>query len=228
MPASVQNTPTETRRDPGVAMDRIYKLQRHIYDATRKFFLFGRDGLIDSLRLVPHATVIEVGCGTARNLILMARRYPGVRLFGIDASQEMLDTARASVARCGLTERITLARGYAEELDVRAAFALQDAPDRIVLSYALSMIPPWREAMEHALRTVKPGGTIHIVDFWDQAGLPRWFRGPLKRWLALFHVHHRPELMSYLESLGRDGRAAVEIESIGRRYAFRAVVRKPV
>jgi S-adenosylmethionine-diacylgycerolhomoserine-N-methlytransferase len=227
MPAAVQSTQTETRRDPGLAMDRIYKLQRHIYDATRKFFLFGRDGLIESLRPVPHETVVEVGCGTARNLIVMARRYSGVRLFGIDASQEMLDTARASVGRCGLTERITLARGYAEELDVRAVFALEDAPDRIVFSYALSMIPPWREAMEHALRTVKPGGTIHIVDFWDQAGLPRWFRWVLVRWLALFHVHHRPELIAYLEALQSEGRANVEIESIGGRYAFRALVRKP-
>jgi S-adenosylmethionine-diacylgycerolhomoserine-N-methlytransferase len=225
MPALADNPTPHVARDPGAAMDRIYKFQRHIYDATRKFFLFGRDGLIASLRLMPHETVVEVGCGTARNLILMARRYPGVKLYGIDASQEMLDTAGASVRRAGLAERIHLARGYAEALDVRDVFALAGAPDRIVFSYALSMIPPWREAMEHALETVRPGGTIHIVDFWDQARLPRWFRWLLTRWLALFHVHHRPELMGYLESLRRDGRAAVEIESIGGRYAFRAVVR---
>lgn len=225
MSGVTSRTSASTHRDPGAAMDRIYKLQRHIYDATRKFFLFGRDGLIDSLRLAPDETLLEIGCGTARNLILIARRYPGVRLLGVDASQQMLDTAAASVRRAGLAGRITLARGYAESLGVRDAFSIDRAPDRILFSYALSMIPPWRAAMEHALTTVKPGGSIHIVDFWDQAGLPRWFRWMLTRWIALFDVHYRPELMEYLGSLEREGRARVLIQPVGGRYAFRAVIR---
>lgn len=33
----------------GDLMDRIYATQRHIYDATRKFYLLGRDELIEDL-----------------------------------------------------------------------------------------------------------------------------------------------------------------------------------
>ncbi len=75
-------------------MNRIYKRQRHIYDATRKFYLLGRDGLIDRLQLrAAGDSVLEIGCGTGRNLILAAQRYPGVRCCGIDVSTEMLTSA---------------------------------------------------------------------------------------------------------------------------------------
>ena len=33
-------------RDHAALMDTVYRGQRHIYDATRKYFLFGRDRLI--------------------------------------------------------------------------------------------------------------------------------------------------------------------------------------
>ena len=50
------------------------------------------------------------------------------------------------------------------------------------------MIPAWRETIAHALDLLAPGGSLHIVDFGDQAGLPAWFRELLAKWLELFHV----------------------------------------
>ena len=68
---------------------------------------------------MPGESVVEVGCGTARNLIRIARLYPGTELFGLDASQEMLRTAAQNIAAAGLTGRITLVHGYAEALRLR-------------------------------------------------------------------------------------------------------------
>ena len=48
-----------------------------------------------------------------------------------------------------------------------------------MISYALSMIPPWREALAQALDVVAPGGSLQIVDFGDCAGLPRPFKAGL-------------------------------------------------
>lgn len=126
-------------------MDRIYRHQRHVYDATRKFYLLGRDRLIAGLRPQDQDQVLEIGCGTARNLIAAARRYPGARFQGIDLSIQMLATAERAVARAGLTRRIRLAQADATSFDPQALFGVARF-QRVFASYSLSMIPPWPRA----------------------------------------------------------------------------------
>ena len=46
------------------------------------------------------------------------------------------------------------------------------------------MIPTWPGAMDAAMASLRPGGTLLIVDFWDQKDLPRVFAAGLKKWLA--------------------------------------------
>ena len=88
------------------------------------------------------------------------------------------------------------------------------------------MVPTWPGALEAAMANLKPGGKLLIVDFWDQAELPRLFAASLKRWLALFHVHYRPEVQVAVADLANQGRALVEFRSIHRRYAYLATVTK--
>ena len=90
-------------------MNRMYRRQRHIYDGTRRYYLLGRDRLIARLQPEAGATVLEIGCGTGRNLVHAARLYPDARFFGIDVSTEMLTTALAAISRHGLTKRIRVA-----------------------------------------------------------------------------------------------------------------------
>jgi S-adenosylmethionine-diacylgycerolhomoserine-N-methlytransferase len=221
---------TNTGFDAPRAMDRIYRFQRHVYDATRAWFLFGRDGLLAGVPLGPGVVVLEVGCGTARNLLRLADRRSGAVLLGVDASSAMLKTARGKLARRALGDRVRLAHGLAEgleaSLDGGGELAHRGPLDAVVFSYALSMIPPWRGALEGALAHVRVGGTVHVVDFWDQARWPRWFRAGLARWLSWFGVHHRPELLERFAELEREGRVALTLESVGGRYAFRAVLRR--
>src|SRR5450432_1077048 len=94
-------------------MNRNYRHQRHVYDFTRKYYLLGRDRLIAELNARDGARVLEIGCGTGRNLIAAARKYPGARLFGVDISTEMLTSAIRSIARAGLAARISIAQGDA-------------------------------------------------------------------------------------------------------------------
>lgn len=124
-------------------MDGVYRGQRHIYDLTRKYYLLGRDRLIDELAPQPGAHVLEIGCGTGRNLIAAARFWPGAHFYGIDISEEMLKTARASIARAGLSQRIRVAQGDATDFDPKILFRIPSF-DRIIQSYTLSMIPDWQ------------------------------------------------------------------------------------
>ena len=98
-------------------MNRMYRRQRHIYDGTRRYYLLGRDQMISGLRLDAGASVLEIGCGTGRNLVLAARLYPTARFFGIDVSTEMLTSAISAIARAGLTRQVRVAHGDATALD---------------------------------------------------------------------------------------------------------------
>jgi S-adenosylmethionine-diacylgycerolhomoserine-N-methlytransferase len=169
-------------------MDEVYRGQRHIYDFTRKYYLFGRDTLIEGLAAKPGMRVLEVACGTGRNLAKIGKAWPGVRLFGLDISAEMLKSARAAVGA-----EAQLGEGDACSFD--AAALLGEAQfDRIVLSYSLSMIPDWEGALSHAASLLAPGGELHVVDFGDLAGLPRPLARMLRAWLAKFHVAPRTEM----------------------------------
>jgi S-adenosylmethionine-diacylgycerolhomoserine-N-methlytransferase len=196
-------------------MDRVYRRQRHIYDFTRKYYLFGRDTLIRQLALAPSECLVEVGCGTARNLIAVARRYPGVRLFGLDASEAMLETARAAVNRAGLDQRITLAQGLAEEL-CPARFGVKSF-DRVMFSYSLSMIPDWQAALAAGFAALSPNGTLHVVDFGDLTGLGRIGQRAMRAWLRLFHVTPRVEFLAALEQVTRNQGG---LSLLPGRYAF--------
>src|SRR5271166_789235 len=181
-------------------MDRMYRRQRHIYDASRKYYLLGRDEAIERLQPKPGDRVLEIGCGTGRNLIKAARRYPQARFCGLDISREMLDTAARSIARAGLSLRIKLAQADATGFDPEALFG-HARFERVLISYALSIIPPWREALAQALNVVAPDGTLHCIDFGDCSGLPSAFKTALRRWLAAFDVTPRDDLGDALAEL---------------------------
>ena len=206
-------------------MNRTYRHQRHIYDLTRKYFLLGRDYLIAGLDANPGARVLEIGCGTGRNLIAAARRFPDARLFGVNISTEMLNSAVAAVARAGLAARISVAHADATQLDPSALFGTAQF-DRIFISYSLSMIPQWRDVIDAATALLAPGGALHIVDFGRQEGLPETFRSLLRRWLALFHVTPRDDLEAVLTARAAADHAALTFERPYRGYAQYAVLRR--
>lgn len=206
-------------------MDRIYRHQRHVYDLSRRYYLLGRDRLIERLAPAPGDVVLEIGCGTARNLVLAAQRYPVTRFCGIDVSTEMLRTAENAIARAGLSARIRVAQADATGFDARGLFG-QLQFERVFFSYSLSMIPAWRAALDSALLLLAPGGELHVVDFGGQERLPGWFRIGLRRWLALFHVTPRDKLEANLAVLADCANATVQIERPYRGYAQYAVVRR--
>jgi S-adenosylmethionine-diacylgycerolhomoserine-N-methlytransferase len=137
--------------------------------------------------------VLEIGCGTARNLMLAARHYPDARLFGIDISAEMLKSAEATISKNRIGDRVRLAQGDATRFDACNLFGVAQF-DRVFFSYSLSMIPGWEAALDQAIQAVAPGGELHVVDFGQQAALPGWFGKALKAWLARFHVTPRANL----------------------------------
>ena len=202
-------------------MDATYKWQRHIYDITRKYYLFGRDRLIADLDVGAGGTVLEVACGTGRNLDLVGRRYRKAELFGFDISNEMLISAQKKLGR-----RAKLTLGDACDFSAKELFDV-DGFDRIILSYSLSMIPDWRAALTQATKNLAPGGQVHVVDFGDFGAYPGFFRRGMLSWLAKFHVTPRDDLGGEIAAAAEAIGGKAETQWLYGRYAQIGVITRP-
>ncbi|MEZ4920815.1 MAG: class I SAM-dependent methyltransferase [Saprospiraceae bacterium] len=166
----------------------FYKFHAYIYDATRWAFLFGRDRLLQILSIQEHDTILEVGCGTGRNLLRLAKQYPQIRLIGVDFSKDMLK--RAGFKTRFYDRRVFLfERAYAP-----GSFEVKNKVNWIVCSYSLSMFNPgWEAAIERAENDLAPGGQFALVDFHrSKFHLFTW-------WMKQNHVRMDGHLIQKLE-----------------------------
>ena len=111
----------------------------------------------------PGDTVIDLGCGSARQIAMAARLNPDTRFLGVDLSDEMLDRARAH-AKAQKLNNLDFTVGDITKLD---AFD-DDSVDAVVSTVALHQLPDvgmFRATLRQAGRVLKPGGGIYIVDF---------------------------------------------------------------
>lgn len=202
-------------------MDGVYRHQRRIYDASRRYFLLGREQAIAGIRPGARERVLEIACGTGRNLDLIGRRHPEVRLFGVDISAEMLRSARAK-----LGGQARLAHADACDFDAEALLG-EPHFEHILVSFAVSMIPDWQRALQQAVALLPPGGSLHVVDFSDGAALPGVFSRLLRAWLNGFHVRPRHDLSLALQALADAHEATLEQRQLFRRYSQHYRLRLP-
>ena len=125
-----------------IAMDRMYRRQRHLYDVTRQYYLLGRDRLIAASMPAHGDHVLEIGCGTGRNLVQAAKRYRNAQFLGIDISREMLKSSERPSHRPVCQPRVRVAYADAADFNPGALFG-RPRFARIFISYSLSMIPDW-------------------------------------------------------------------------------------
>ncbi|MGB6067020.1 MAG: hypothetical protein WBG50_19615, partial [Desulfomonilaceae bacterium] len=137
-----------------------------------------------------------------------------------------LKSARYNLTRAGIQQQIRLEHCLAEEFSPLSVFGSEEPFDTVFFSYSLSMIPQWRSALGRGLLNLKTGGSLWVVDFGDQRGLPKWFAAGLKKWLSLFHVHPRLEVLKYFRELEMFGLVTLSVKPLYRRYAYLARLNK--
>jgi S-adenosylmethionine-diacylgycerolhomoserine-N-methlytransferase len=173
----------------GTAVESYYRFHSRIYDATRWSFLFGRTAILENLVGDPPQNILEVGCGTGRNLVELGRRFLSARLTGVDLSAPMLDLARKKTVSFGPRVQL-LHQAYAGPLCESSGY------DLVLFSYALSMFNPGYDTAIAAARSdLVPGGRIAVVDFHDS------HFGFFERWMGINHVRMNGQLRPLLQSL---------------------------
>jgi demethylmenaquinone methyltransferase/2-methoxy-6-polyprenyl-1,4-benzoquinol methylase len=148
----------------GPTYDRYAALLSFFQDPRWRRFLVSRVP-DDAVR------VLDVATGTAAVAIELASRRPERRVVGVDQSPEMLAVARDRVARAGLSERIELREGRAEELP----FADGEF-DALTFTYLLRYVDDPAATLRGLARVVRPGGTVAMLEFDVPRGVwrPLW------------------------------------------------------
>ena len=169
--------------DPAAILRRYYRGHARLYDATRWSFLFGRAALIRSLARLspPPRHILEIGCGTGSNLVRLVRQFPEAAVTGLDLSADMLARARRKLERERLPVTL-LHQRYDRPLYPEPVF------DLIVFAYCLTMINPgWERAIDAALRDLRPGGRLAVVD-WSLASFLKQRIGRAAAYIARFEA----------------------------------------
>jgi demethylmenaquinone methyltransferase / 2-methoxy-6-polyprenyl-1,4-benzoquinol methylase len=144
------------------------------YDRYARLLSFGQDPRWRSFlvsRIPPDAhRVLDVASGTAAVAIELARAEPDRTVIGVDQSPEMLAAGSERLAKAGLSERIELQQGRAEDLP----FADGEF-DALTFTYLLRYVDDVPATLRELVRAVRPGGTVAMLEF----GLPRGGWRPL-------------------------------------------------
>jgi ubiquinone/menaquinone biosynthesis C-methylase UbiE len=108
-------------------------------------------------------TVLDLACGPANQLVMVARLNPHTHFIGVDLSLTMLQQAVELISRQGL-DNVSLCHADITDLSAFADFSI----DAVVSTMALHHLPDvsaLARTYAEVARVLKPGGGIYMVDF---------------------------------------------------------------
>ncbi len=162
---------------------RHYKKDASIYDFNRRFFLFGRNRLINQIaKTVSPSSILEIGCGTGVNLIKLNELFPDSKITGLDVSPEMLQVARTKTSR---NTNITLIN---EMFDQHMSLPMFDL---ILCSYTASTVPNLSLFLSAIATHLTEQGHFACVDFHSSRSVV------FERWIS----HSIPIRINFPEEL---------------------------
>jgi demethylmenaquinone methyltransferase / 2-methoxy-6-polyprenyl-1,4-benzoquinol methylase len=143
------------------------------YDRLAEILSFGQNGQWRSA-MVGHVlpasgVVLDVASGTAGVALQLAARSgaeSGVKIVGVDLTEEMLRLGRSRVAAAGMADRVRLVAGRAEQLPFPDAHF-----DALTFTYLLRYVSDPQATLTELARVVKPGGMVASLEFCVPAGV---------------------------------------------------------
>lgn len=157
------------------------------YDLLNRLLSAGRDRVwrrraVAALALEGGETVLDLCTGTADLALALAARGGGAgRVVGIDFSAGMLRLGRAKVRGRRAASTVSLLRGDAERIPLRA-----EAVDGVTIAFGIRNVRDRAAALAEVRRVLRPGGRLAILEF----GEPR--PAPMRAAYRLYFHHLLP------------------------------------
>jgi demethylmenaquinone methyltransferase / 2-methoxy-6-polyprenyl-1,4-benzoquinol methylase len=178
-PQPIMDEPSSRRARPGSG--EMFDAIAARYDMVNRVLSFGidqswRKATVAALQIGSGARVLDVATGTGDLAIQVARSAADVRVVGLDPSAKMLEIGRQKVQSTGLTERVELCAGDAQELPFG-----DSEFDGVCIAFGIRNVPDRARALSEMARVTRPGGRVAILELSE----PRGLLAPIAR----LHVH---------------------------------------
>ncbi len=199
---------------------------RQRYNRLARFFVFFewlfllprsiRSKAVSRLELKRGSRVLEVGCGTGRNLapLLEAIGAEG-HVYGVDLSEGMLAEAEALCTKAGW-HNVELMRADA------ADYVLPELVDGAIFSLSYAVIPHHQAALRHAWNQLRPGSYLVIMDAKLPSGILGKLLHPFVVWTSKLTVLGNPDVRPWDELKELTDDVDYEESQFGTYYICRA------
>ncbi len=157
--------------------------------------------------LRPGMVVVDLGSGGGIDVFLASERVgPDGKVFGIDATPEMIFRARKTAKDNGFTN-VEFRLGEIEHIPLES-----DTADVVISNCVINLSPDKDRVFREAFRILKPGGRLAVSDIVLLRELPEELRGDMSAWSACVSGAMLEE--EYLASISRAG--FVEVRVVGK------------
>ena len=199
---------------------------RRRYNRIARFFVFFewlfwlprsiRSKAVSRLELKRGSRVLEVGCGTGRNLapLIEAVGAEG-QVYGVDLSEGMLAEATQLCVRQDW-RNVELMQADA------ADYVLPASVEGVIFSLSYAVIPHHRNALRHAWKQLRPGGHLVIMDAKLPSGIIGRLLHPFVVWTSKLTVLGNPDIRPWDELRELTDDVDYEEAQFGTYYICRA------
>lgn len=108
-------------------------------------------------------TLLEVGCGVGAQTQILCRRFPDLKITGVDLSQKQLDAAHVELKSEIQSGRVSLIQGDAQEMRLR-----KKDHDAAFLCWFLEHVPEPLQVLKKVRQHLRSGAKIYCTEVFNQ------------------------------------------------------------
>jgi SAM-dependent methyltransferase len=159
---------------------------------------------IGHLALAAGETVLDLGSGPGLDALLAAKHVgPAGRVIGVDMTPEMLERARATAAKAGVSN-VEFRQGRLERLPVESGTV-----DAVTSNCVINLVPDKAAVFGEVARVLKPGGRVVVSDIVLDRELPEAVAKDVFAWCGC--VAGASDRLEYFGMIEAAGLGQVEI-----------------